>query len=341
MHMSFWGKSLVVGLIAIAAGVAPALAQNAPVSVAEGASGNTRIIIDTDIGDDVDDAFAVGLALQSPEVKIEGISTAWGNTALRARLVQRLLDETGHPQIPVAEGIPTESKSPFTQARWAEGGPAVQIHEQAVDFLLKQIAAHPGEITLVAIGPLTNIGAAIQRDPATFRKLKRVVLMGGSVRRGYDDLGYLPDRGPQAEYNIYSDIPAAKKLFASGVPIFMMPLDSTQLKLDEVQRAILFSRGTPLTDALTLLYHEWGQQTPTLFDVMAMAYVLDPSLCPVQPMHIEVTDDGFTRETPGAPNASVCLSSDSDKFFHFLLPRLMATPKTPQSVQNSSHAKGF
>src|SRR4029077_6442492 len=100
----------------------------------------------------------------------------------------------------------------------------------AVDFLLEQIRQNPGSIKLVAIGPLTNVGAAIDRDPATFKKVSRVVIMGGSIRKGYDDLGYTADRGPQPEYNIYSDVAAAQKLFTSGVPIFMMPLDSTQLK---------------------------------------------------------------------------------------------------------------
>jgi purine nucleosidase len=283
----------------------------------------TKIIIDTDIGDDVDDAFAVGLALTSPEVQILGITTAWGDTQLRARLVDRLLAETLSAEIPVAEGIATQSKAPFSQARWAQAGPPPKSHPPAVDFLLDQIRQNPGEITLVAIAPLTNIGAAIDRDAATFKKLKRVVLMGGSIRKGYDDLGYAPDRGPQPEYNIYSDVPAARKLFACGVPIFMMPLDSTQLKLDEEKRALLFRQGTPLTDALTLLYHEWGQQTPTLFDVMAVAYVLDPALCPVQQFQITVDKDGYTRTTTGAPNAFACLNSDSDQFFHFVLPRLV------------------
>src|SRR5207245_7762579 len=119
-----------------------------------------------------------------------------------------------------------------------------------------------------------------------------------------------------------------------------MPLDATQLKLDEVKRAFLFSQGTPLTDALTLLYHQWGQQTPTLFDPMTIAFLVNPSLCPVQPMHIRVDDKGFTRPDPGppnapatpnasippnAPNAQVCLDSNPDAFFRFLLPRL-ATP---------------
>ena len=301
-------------------------APNSPTTAAR-----TKIIIDTDIGDDVDDAFAVGLALSSPELEILGITTAWGDTRLRARLTDRLLAETGNARIPVAEGIPTQSKTPFSQARWAQAGPAPRPHPAAVDFLLAQIRQNPGEITLVAIAPLTNIGAAIDRDPATFKKLKRVVLMGGSIRKGYDDLGYAPDRGPQPEYNIYSDVPAAQKLFTSGVPIYMMPLDSTQLKLDEEMRALLFRQGTPLTDALTLLYHQWGQQTPTLFDVMAVVYVLDPGLCPVTPLHIIVDKDGNTRTGSGAPNASACLESDSDRFFHFVLPRLLrSAQQTPQ-----------
>ena len=85
-------------------------------------------------------------------------------------------------------------------------------------------------------------------------------MMGGSIKRGYDDLGYFPPHGPDAEWNIVNDIPSAQKLFGSGVPIYMMPLDSTQLRLDEVKRAYLFRQGTPVTDQLTLLYHQWGQK---------------------------------------------------------------------------------
>jgi purine nucleosidase len=288
------------------------------------ASAKTKIIIDTDIGDDLDDAFALGLALNSPEVDIVGITTAWGDTKLRARLVDRLLAQTGRASIPVAEGIHTETKFRLTQARWAEAGPPAKPHPAGVDFLLEKIRQYPGEITLVGIGPLTNVGAAIERDPATFRKLKRVVIMGGSIRKHYDDLGYTPDRGPEPEYNIYCDVAASQKLFTSGVPLYVMPLDSTQLKLDETKRALLFRQSTSLTDALTLLYHQWGQQTPTLFDAMAVAYVIEPKLCPTQPLHIVVDAKGTTLADTSAPaNANACLASDSDDFFRFLLPRLM------------------
>jgi len=203
-----------------------------------------------------------------------------------------------------------------------EGHFARESHGNAVDFLLAQIRKYQGQITLIGIGPLGNLGEAIDRDAETFRKLKRVVLMGGSVRRGYGDLGYTPPVAPMPEWNILNDNPSAQKLFASGVPVFVMPLDSTQLKLDEVKRAFLFSQATAVTDQLTVLYHLWGQQTPTLFDPMAVAFVLRPELCPVQGMHIRVDEKGYTREEAGAVNAQVCLDSNPDEFFKFYLKRV-------------------
>jgi purine nucleosidase len=191
-----------------------------------------------------------------------------------------------------------------------------------VEFLLGQIQKYPGEITLIAIGPLMNLGAAIDKDAATFRKLRRVVLMGGSIRRGYGDLGYTRPVPPMPEWNILNDVTSAQKLFTSGVPLFVMPLDSTQLKMDEVKRAFLFSQGTAVTDQLTILYQLWGQETPTLFDPMTVAFVLKPELCPVQGMHIRVDEKGYTREEPGAANAEVCLDSNAEDFFRFYLKRV-------------------
>ena len=283
-----------------------------------------KIIIDTDIGDDIDDAFALALALRSPELQILGVTTTFGDTETRAKLAERLLREVGRQDIPVAAGAPTPVKSTFTQRAYAEGGHFARAsHPAAVDFLREQIQRYPGKITLVAIGPLMNVGALIEKDPETFRKLRRVVMMGGSIERGYGD-PYGAPTPPQPEWNILNDIPSAQKLFAAGVPIYVMPLDSTQLKMDEVKRAFLFRQGTPLTDALTLLYHEWGQQTPTLFDPMTIAYILKPELCPVQPMHIRVDEKGLTRPEPGTPNAEVCLHSDPEAFFRFYLGRLAA-----------------
>lgn len=281
-----------------------------------------KVIIDTDIGDDVDDAFALALAVRSPELQILGVTTTFGDTETRAKLTDRFLGEVGRAEIPVLAGKAAATKNPMSQRRYGESHFAKAAHGDAVEFLLEQIRKYPGEITLIAIGPLMNLGAAIDKDAETFRKLKRVVLMGGSIRRGYGDLGYTPPVPAMPEWNILNDVASAQKLFAAQVPLFLMPLDSTQLKLDEVKRAFLFSQGTAVTDQLTVLYHLWGQQTPTLFDPMTIVFVLRPELCPVRGMHIRVDEKGFTREEPGAGNAQVCLDSNAEDFFKFYLQRV-------------------
>ena len=297
-----------------------------------------RIIVDTDIGDAIDDPFAIALALRSPELDILGISTDYGDTEGRAKILDRLLGEAGRQNIPVAVGaatalFPSDDSYARTHAldqrRYGEGGHFARTsHAHAVEFILDQIRRFPGEITLVTIGPLPNIGALIDRSPETFRKLKRVVMMGGSIAPRKSEYGDAPAAEPVAEWNVMLDIGAAQKLFRSGVTVYVMPVDSTEnLKLDEVRRTVLFAHGTPLTDALTLLYHQWsaaGGVTPTLYDVMTIAYILNPQLCPVQPMHIRVDDRGFTRVEDGRPNAQVCLHSDADAVLRFYMQRLLA-----------------
>jgi len=281
-----------------------------------------KVIIDTDIGDDVDDAFALALAVKSPELQVLGVMTTFGDTETRAKITDRFLAEVGRAEIPVLAGKAKATKNPMSQRKYAENHFVKSAHGDAVEFLLEQIRKYPGEITLIAIGPLMNVGAAIDKNAGTFRKLKRVVLMGGSVRRGYGDLGYTAAVAPMPEWNILNDVASAQKLFTSGVPLYVMPLDSTQLKLDEVKRAFLFSQGTAVTDQLAVLYHLWGQETPTLFDPMTLVFVLRPGLCPVTGLHIRVDDKGITREEPGAVNAQVCLDSNGEDFLKFYLKRV-------------------
>ena len=287
--------------------------------------------VDTDIGDDLDDAFALGLILRSPELKAVGISTAFGDTEMRARIADRFLKATGDGAIPVTAGVRTETDNPMTQRVYGEHFPAGK-HPDGVAAMLAAIRTHSGEITLIAIGPLFNIGAAIDRDPVTFRKLKRVVLMGGSVEHGYNGGNGAP-KPPEPEWNIKEDPKGAAKLFASGVPILMAPLDSTQIPLEAAERNALFATGNPVTDQLTLLYHQWmvhswnHSATPTLFDPVAAAYTFRPDLCPMTPMRIEVDPNGMTRRVEGKPNAEVCLKSDAKGFLELLQERLEGPKK--------------
>ena len=289
------------------------------------------VVIDTDIGDDIDDAFALALALRSPELKILGVTTTFGDTELRSRLLDRFLAAVGRGDIPLAAGPASKTDNVMTQKAYALQAPAT-VHAEGATFLLDQIRKHPGEITLIAIGPLFTVQAAIGRDPETFRKLKRVVLMGGSIERGYDgpSNGNRPGerRPPDAEWNINRNPAGAEALLAAGVPVFMMPLDSTQIHLETSERETIFAHGSALTDQLTLLYHQWmGHEeghspSPTLFDPVAVTYTFRPDLCPAKPMRIEVDDQGFTRVASGAPNAQVCLQSDEQGFLRLLLNRV-------------------
>ncbi len=313
------------------------------------------VILDTDIGDDIDDAFALALVLKSPELKLVGITTAYGDTELRAKLVNRYLGSVVHSDIIVVPGVPTAHDNAFTQAAYARqtcsgaasscyGAASIlltpedaahwkrvteqQKNHDAAGFLFDQIRAHPGEITLIAIGPLTNVEAAIERDPATFRQLKRVVLMGGSVYRGYNDWKTGAQQPPSSEWNVRCDPAGLRALLAVGVPVFMMPLDSTRIRLETKEREAIFSHGSPLTDQLTLLYHQWmggnpdHPVAPTLFDPVAVTYAFRPDLCPATPMRLEVDDKGFTRPVEGAPNALVCLKSDETGFLELLVGRI-------------------
>lgn len=313
-------RSLSLWLVLLLTAISAACAQRQKVIP-------QKLIIDTDIGDDIDDAYALTLALHSPEFEIIGVTTAWGDTALRAQLAARLLATAGAKKIPVEPGVPTHSKTNFSQRAWASAGPTPAAGD-AVDFLLAQARRYPHQVTLIAIGPLTNIGAAIDRDASSFRLFNRVVLMGGSIHCGYGNPRATPPPPPQPEYNIATDPGSARKLLASGVPIFMMPLDSTQWKLDDSKLALIAAHSTPSTDALLVLTTEWQlathQHTPTLYDAMAVTYALHPDICPTTPLRLQVDDKGFTRVVEGQVNAHACLKGNGDAFFHLLLPRLSA-----------------
>ncbi len=287
-------------------------------ATAQGAS-SIPILLDTDIGTDIDDAFALALILASPELELVGVTTVAGDTYARARLAAKLLAEAGRGDIPVVAGEPGKPQ-PIDQTRYADGFTSPRLRqEKAVDFMRREIERRPGEITLVAIGELTNVAALLESGPSLSKKFKRIVLMGGSVERGYG-----PNSPPDAEWNIKSNPAAAQKVFASGVPILMVPLDVTaMLQLDDAGRRRIFTHLTPLTNALTILYYLWGKETPTLFDPMAVAMLVDPTLCETRELAIEVDSQGFTRVAVGKPsNATVALHTDPARFFQLYLGRV-------------------
>jgi inosine-uridine nucleoside N-ribohydrolase len=244
-----------------------------------------------------------------------------GDTQARARLAAKLLWEAGGAwrKVPVYAGEPGKPQ-PIEQTRWAEGFTSPALHMSgAVDFMKTEINWRPGKVTIIAIGELTNVAALLKSDPSVAKKIKLIALMGGSVARGYG-----PDSKPEAEWNIKSNPEAAQSVFSSGVPLLVAPLDVTaMLQLDAAGRRRVFTHLTPLTNALTILYHLWGSETPTLFDPMAVAMLIDPSLCETKQLAIKVDAQGFTRLVEGKPaNASVGMHTDPKRFFEFYLSRV-------------------
>jgi inosine-uridine nucleoside N-ribohydrolase len=279
------------------------------------------VILDTDIGTDIDDAFALALIIDSPELELLGVTTVAGDTQARARLAAKLLWEAGGAwrKIPVYAGDPGKPQ-PIEQTRWAEGFTSPALHMSgAVDFMKTEINRRPGKVTIIAIGELTNVAALLKSEPSMAKQIKLIALMGGSVARGYG-----PDSKPEAEWNIKSNPEAAQAVFSSGVPLLMAPLDVTaMLQLDPAERRRVFTHLTPLTNALTILYHLWGNETPTLFDPMAVAMLIDSSMCETQRLAIEVDGQGFTRVAEGKPaNATVGMQTNPARFFQLYLSRV-------------------
>ena len=222
----------------------------------------TPVIVDTDIGDDIDDAFALALLLRAPQLRIEAITSSFGDTALRTRLIRRFLQQAGRDDVILGTGPSTPDTTRFTQSAWATAGSAT-LAPDAVSLLLSRLrAAPPGSITLIALAPLTTIGLAIERDPAAFKRLRRVVMMGGSVRRGYGSVPGTTSETPSAEYNVLSDPQDLRRLIDSGVPITIMPLDATEVALPNDLRRDVFAEADPVDRALAALYEQWATNNP-------------------------------------------------------------------------------
>jgi inosine-uridine nucleoside N-ribohydrolase len=285
------------------------------------------ILLDTDIGSDIDDAFALALALASPEVDLQGVTTVGSGAEDRAWMVCRLLTAVGRPEIPVAWGRAPQPDSPIEGQMQYRLHPVVvgghtsrPVRESAVEFLYTRLKARPGQLTLVAIGPLTNVARLLTEHPDCKPWVRRIVLMGGSIRVGYEG------RPPaEAEWNVKTDIAAARVVFTSGIPLAVAPLDATAtLKLEEPLRRRLFAARTPLTLQVQTLYQLWGKPTPILFDPVAVTLSFTEKFCDMADLHLEVDGQGFTRVGKGPANARVATSVRGEEFLTWYVERVAA-----------------
>ena len=288
------------------------------------------VIFDTDIGTDIDDAYALAALIQRPELELLGVTTVSSDAVARARLAAKLLRVAGGKWavIPVYAGISTATQY-MKQVEWADGFTSPNLHNDGgVEFMRRQINARPHEITLIAVGELTNIAALLNSEPGIGKKIRAIALMGGAVYRGY-----AAGSKPEPEWNIKSNAAAAQTVFSSGVPLLVAPLDSTaDLKLTPELRVKIFVRGTPFNDALASLdqiwrhTNHWKGNDPTLFDVLAVELVDPRTPYKLAALRIEVAGDGLTAPVPGKPNARVALDMDAAAFMNEFVTRLARQP---------------
>ena len=291
----------------------------------------------------IDDALALMLALRSPEVQIIGISTVAGNapvelTSANARRVLEYLNA----EIPVARGVEHPLKHPLAGALDYHGpdglgqcglpSPSLPLYPApAWDFLSQKILAAPGEITLVATGPLTNLALAFEHYPEICRKLAGIVLMGGAY--GLTPYGK-GNQTPFAEFNIWQDPEAAYKVFTSGVDIIAVGLDVTMDPKTRLEREHLeqLKVGHTHTARLAARLSEYAIERYghcELHDPLALAALLDPSLFNLIPASVEVVrgdgpERGSTRLFPNKTSRiKVASAVDGPRFLNLFLSRML------------------
>lgn len=261
----------------------------------------TDIIIDTDIGDDIDDALALTMALNSPELRILGVTTVYGDVQLRAQLAARLLDAAQRRDIPVAagEGRPLNQEIRpdlnYAQARVLDGCQPYEISSLgAVEQMRTLLDAADAGITIVCIGPLTNLATLLYRYPHVKGRIQEVVLMGGTLTM------------PMAEYNIRMDPEAADIVFRSQLALKVVPFDIT--RICEMERDVIdrmTSDKRPLQALSGALIIHWQQANhnvaPILHDPLAIGCLLSPHLYQFKPysVSIELADKESRGYTTG------------------------------------------
>jgi inosine-uridine nucleoside N-ribohydrolase len=327
-----------------------------------------RVIIDTDPG--VDDALAILLALRSPELKVEAITPVAGNVPLEFTLPNalKLVEIAGRTDVPVAGGASHPLVRSLITASHVHGNnglagvefpePKIKpVAETASELIRKIVRANPGEISVVAVGPLTNVATALRADPELAGKIRSIVIMGGSLSGG--------NVTPAAEFNLYVDPEAARIVFDAGVPLTMVGLDVTRKVLfTEDRLKVMETAKNPsgvaaariMRATLERLNRGPHPMIEAMHDPLTVANLIDPGILTLKDYYVEVETEGqFTAgETVGyayaparasapmsvadrsggagaetlateatfKPNAKVAVEVDAERFFRLLMGRL-------------------
>jgi inosine-uridine nucleoside N-ribohydrolase len=304
------------------------------------------VIFDTDICDDIDDTWALALLLQSPEFDVKLVVTAVGNTKSKAKTVAKFLEIAGRTDIPIGIGV-QQNQGSHRQDAWAKDYKLSSypgtIHEDGIKAIIDTLMKSRRRIKVIAVGPLPNIGAALEREPRIAEKAE-LVGMHGSVR-----LGYGGSKKISAEYNVRADAKACQKAFTAPWTVTITPLDTcglVHLTGEKYQKVL--KKNSPITTALIENYRAWQKEglrqsnkklseaelnkqtdqridsrSSTLFDTVAIYLAMATDLAKMERLPIKVTDDGYTRIEDGAKMTQCATEwKDLGAFEDFLVDRL-------------------
>ncbi len=323
----------------------------------------TRVIIDTDPG--VDDALALLLAYRSPELRVEAVTTVNGNVPVKqgtrnAALILDLLRPEPQPILAEGAAKPLDAKGITAQSihgsdglgelnrfKDSNGNPRYAEPQippdlpNATEVLLELLKSHPDELSLIALGPLTNLAEALLADKKMVKRLREVIIMGGAIN--------VPGNiTPAAEFNIFVDPRSAELVFNSGLNITLVPLDVTKrvclgsLEIEHLARAMPKPLGMFLSDAtskaLEYMKHTHGMEAIHLHDPLAVGAAIAPDMVKTTSLHVNVETKGKLtrgmtladlrpiRENLKQPqNLKVALEVDAERFMSFFRERLCRT----------------
>lgn len=277
------------------------------------------VIFDTDIGDDIDDTWALGFLLRCPELDVKLVVGDNGKPDYRAKLIAKFLETAGHSRVPVGIGLDVPHQDGDRQHAWIKDYDLKKypgkIHADGVQAIIDTIMKSPQPVTVIAVGPLQNIAAALKREPRIAQRA-RFVGMHGSVRVGYNN-----DPKITPEYNVKIAPQACQAAFTAPWDITITPLDTCdKLHLQGEKYLRVFTSADPIAKATIENYRLWaiaGQhglpegfpiRSTTLFDVVAVYLAFNQEWCGMETIGIRVADDGLTIEDPNAKKMNVALT---------------------------------
>lgn len=319
-----------------------------------------KLIIDTDIGTDFDDAFAVLLACQSEEIDLLGVTTVYADAHLRARIARKLLNKIGREDVPVFAGVSKPLHGGGTVIYGYEGegifeGDADDPRFEpgkthAVDFIIDTVMANPGEVTIITLGAVTNLAVAIIKEPKIAHNIKEVITMGGVIVPIVDKKGI--SRSPIEEYNLNCDPVSSRLLFESGVNLTLIPIDVT-LKVPLLPEDVDKLKSCPNTvsQAAHRMLTVWPEQEKMLYisggvptehtdlwlhDPLCVGVLLNRGFVDLYSLHIAIEfgptfiprdliiRDDILRTVPKKlpPNCNVALDVRSKDFTDFFVERI-------------------